>query len=158
MAFSASATPAPDAQRSALPGGWHLIRTKNPSGGPDAISVSHTADIARSDVDLAGILLRCGEKNMEVIVVAVTPFSPRAQPEVTVRVNTQEWRFNAHVIPPGAELLLPSEAIRLAMSSWQSARDITIKVVSQEQSFGGVVPIEGMAAALAALAASCTPG
>ena len=93
VAFSTTATPAADANRSALPGGWHLIRTKNPNGGPDAVSVSHTADVIRSDLDFAGVMLRCGQKDIEVIVVAVTPFSPRAKTEVTVRVDAQEWRF-----------------------------------------------------------------
>lgn len=122
------------------------------------MSVSHTADLDRSDVNFAGVMLRCGEKNMEVIVVAVTPFSPRAKPEVTVGTNAQEWRFNAEVIPPGAELQLPIEAIRLAAGSWQSTRELTIQVVSQEQSFSGVVPTEGIGQALAALRAYCAPG
>src|ERR1700722_6487544 len=113
IAFSTTANSAADANRSALPAGWHLIRTKNPNGGPDAVSVSHTADVIRSDLDFAGVMLRCGEKDIEVIVVAVTPFSPRAKPEVTVRVDAKEWRFSAQVIPPGAEFQLPVEAGRL---------------------------------------------
>ena len=157
VAFSTTAAPAADANRSALPGGWHLIRTKNPNGGPDAVSVSHTADVIRSDLDFAGVMLRCGEKDIEVIVVAVTPFSPRAKPEVTVRVDAQEWRFSAQVIPPGAELQLPVEAVRLASGSWRSARELTVQVVSQEQSFAGVVGIEGIGEALAALRVYCTP-
>ena len=157
VAFSTTAAPAADANRSALPAGWHLIRTKNPNGGPDAISVSHTADIIRSDLDFAGVMLRCGEKDIEVIVVTVTPFSPRAKPEVTVRVNAQEWRFGAQVIPPGAELQLPVEAIRLASGPWRSARELTVQVVSREQSFAGVVRIEGIGDALAALRVYCTP-
>ena len=158
IALATPGTAAPDVQHSALPNGWRLIRTKNPNGGPDAVSVSHTADVGRSDIDLAGIMLRCGEKDMEVIVVAVTPFSPRVQPEVTLRVNAQEWHFQAHVISPGAELQLPAEALRLALGPWQTARELAIKVVAPGQSFSGVVPIEGMAEALAALAASCPPG
>ena len=158
IAFSTTASPTPDANQPVMPGGWHLIRTKNPNGGTDAISVSHTADVGHSDVDFAGVMVRCGEKDMEVIVVAVTPFSPRAKPEVTVSTNAQEWRFNAQVISPGAELQLPIEAIRLAAGSWQSARELTIRVVSQEQSFSGVVPTEGMGQALTALRAYCAPG
>ena len=157
VVFATTATPAAEANRSALPGGWHLIRTKNPNGGPDAVSVSHTANVIRSDLDFAGVMLRCGQKDIEVIVVAVTPFSPRAKTEVTVRVDAQEWRFAAQVIPPGAELQLPVEAARLASGSWRSARELTVQVVSQEQSFTGVVGIEGIGEALAALRAYCTP-
>jgi hypothetical protein len=153
IAFSTTATAA---DANALSGGWHLIRTKNPYGGADAVSVSHTADIGRSDIDLAGVMLRCNEGDMEVIVVAVTPFSPQAKPEVTVRIDAREWRFGAQVIAPGADLQLPSEAIRLALGPWQSARELTISVVSQEQSFTGVVPIEGMGQALSALRIYCS--
>jgi hypothetical protein len=156
VVFSTIVAPAA-ASRSPLPGGWHLIRTKNPTGGPDAVSVSHTADVTRSDIDFAGVMLRCGEKNIEVIVVTVAPFSPRAKPEVTVRGNAQEWHFSAQVISPGAELQLPVEAVTLAFGAWQSASELTVQVVSPERSFAGVVAIEGMSDALAALSTYCTP-
>jgi hypothetical protein len=158
IALSTTASSTSNANQPTLTGGWRLIRTKNPNGGPDAISVSHTADLGLSDVNFAGVMLRCGEEDMEVIVVAVTPFSPRAKPEVTVVTSAQEWRFNAEVISPGAELQLPIEAIRLAAGPWQSARQLTIQVVSQEQSFSGVVATEGIGQALATLRAYCAPG
>jgi hypothetical protein len=158
IVFFSAGVPADEANRSTLPSGWHLIRTKSPNGSRDAVSVSHTADVDGSDVDFAGVMLRCGEKDVEVIVVAVTPFSPRAKPEVIVHVNSQEWHFSAHVISPGAELQLPVEATRLAFGLWQSAHELTVEVVSQEQSFSGVVRIEGMGEALAALGVYCTSG
>jgi hypothetical protein len=40
-------------------GGWHLVRTRNPYGGADAISIMRTADASRSDLDLAGLMIRC---------------------------------------------------------------------------------------------------
>src|ERR1700733_4523674 len=86
---------AAEAQRPPLNSNWHLQRTANPRGGPDAVSISHTADISRSDLDLAGMMLRCGEKGVEVLIVAVTPFSPHARPNVTIGANGNEWRFDA---------------------------------------------------------------
>jgi len=151
-------TTAADTQQSKLSGGWHLVRTGNMKGRPEAVSVSHTVDGSRSDIDLAGIMLRCGEQSVEVIVVVVTPFPPHSQPEVSVRANSQEWRFTAKVISPGAELLLPAEASQLASGPWQAARELAIKVISQERSFAGVIPIAGIGEALAAVAASCMPG
>jgi hypothetical protein len=50
-----------------LPGGWQLVRTKNPQGGADAISVMHVADIRSSDIDFAGINIRCGPGGMEFL-------------------------------------------------------------------------------------------
>jgi len=153
-----AAPAAADTQRPKPPSDWHLLRTANPRGGPDAVSISHTADITRSDLDLAGILLHCGEKGVEVMIVVVTPFSPLARPDVTISTGSKEWRLSAHVVSPGAELLLPAEAMSLATGPWQSARELAVKVTSQEQSFGGIVPIEGIADALATLAANCPAG
>jgi hypothetical protein len=135
--------------------GWRLIRSKNPQGGPDAVSMSHTADITRSDLELAGLMLRCADKGVDVVIVVVTPFPPRARPAVTVSASNKEWRFDTHVVPPGAELLLPAEAMALASGPWQSAHELAVKVSSPEQSFGGVIPIDGLADALATLIPNC---
>jgi hypothetical protein len=149
---------AADTQHPKAASGWHLLRTPNPRGGPDAVSISHTADITRSDLDLAGIMLRCGEKDVEIVIVVVTPFATRARPDVTIGTDGKEWRFGAHVVPPGAELLLPEEATILGAGPWRLARELVVKVTWQEQSFGGVIPIEGIAEALATLSANCSPG
>src|SRR5215813_13287501 len=42
-------------------GTWQLTRTPNPAGGPDSISISKISHAARSDRDVAGLMLRCGE-------------------------------------------------------------------------------------------------
>jgi hypothetical protein len=136
-------------------GNWRLLRTANPKGGPDAVSMSHTADMARSDLDLAGIMLKCGEHGVEVVVVALTPLPPRARPEIMISALGKEWRFVASVVPPGAELLLPADAMHLAAGLWQSAHELSVQVKSEEQSFAGVVPIDGIAAALATLTTNC---
>jgi hypothetical protein len=134
---------------------WHLIRSKNPRGGPDAVSMSRIADLTRSDFDLAGLMLRCGEQNLEVVIVVVTPFPPRARPSVTIGADGKEWRFDASVVPPGAELLLPKEATSLATGPWQLGHELAVKVSSSEQSFGGVIPIEGLGNALTTLSRNC---
>src|ERR1700678_1888794 len=41
---------------------WPLIRTPHPRGGPDAVSIMRTADTARSDPELAGLMIQCAEK------------------------------------------------------------------------------------------------
>jgi hypothetical protein len=139
---------------------WHLVRTANPRGGRDAVSMSHTADMTRSDLDLAGVMLRCGEPagQLEIVIVAVTPFPPRARPDITIATDGKEWRFSARVASPGAELQLPAEAMGLAAGPWQSARELAVKVTSPEQSFGGVIPVMGLGEALATLASSCPAG
>jgi hypothetical protein len=157
---------------SAQGSGWRLLQTANPQGGGPAVSMSHTADMGHSDLDLAGLMLRCHEtgdqgtgtdtasahdKTVEVAIIVVTPFPPRAQPAVTISAADKEWHFAARVVPPGAELVLPVEAAELAAGPWQSMRELAVKVSSQERSFSGVIPIDGLADALATLAANC-PG
>jgi hypothetical protein len=145
---------AADAQN-ATRSNWRLLRSANPKGGADAVSMSRTADTARSDLELAGMMLKCGEHGIEIVIVALTPLPPRARPEATISAMGKEWRFTASIVPPGAELLLPEDATRLAAGPWQSARELSVQVRSQQQSFGGVIPIDGLAGALTTLSANC---
>jgi hypothetical protein len=150
-----------DAQRPNPASSWHFVRAANPRGGPDTLSMSHTADTSRSDLDLAGLMLRCGREDKEpvIVIVVVTPFPPRARPDVVIAARGKEWPFSARVVPPGAELQLPAEAMSLAVGTWQAAGEIAVKVTSHDQQpFGGVIPIEGLAEALATLTANCTAG
>jgi hypothetical protein len=137
---------------------WRFLRTANPRGGPDAISMSHTADAMRSDLDLAGLMLRCGEIGTDVIIVVISPFPPRAHPSVIIVADGKEWRFEARVLSAGAELLLPADAAHLVAGPWQSAHELAIKISSQDQSFGGVIPIDGLGPALVKLSANCPAG
>src|SRR5262249_23883382 len=77
----------PNAAQGAIPaatsgGTWRLVRSPNPRGGPDAVSIMQTADAARSDIDLAGLALRCSDTGFDVLVVFLKPFPPRAHPKV----------------------------------------------------------------------------
>src|ERR1700733_1660109 len=71
---------------------WRLLRTADPRGGNDHASMSAIADMTRSDLDLAGLMLQCdagrhdsavaaqNPTGAEGVIVAVTPFPPRAKP------------------------------------------------------------------------------
>src|SRR5262245_14711786 len=39
-------------------GTWRLVRTPDPRGGSEAVSIMQTADVSRSDIDFAGVMLR----------------------------------------------------------------------------------------------------
>jgi hypothetical protein len=71
------------------------------------------------------------------------------------RRNGREQHFEAQLVPPGAELLLPAFATDLASGPWQSAHQLTVKVSRQEQTIGGVIPIDGLGNARATLAVDC---
>jgi hypothetical protein len=136
-------------------GDWRLLRSANPKGGPDAVSMVHTAETSRSDLDLAGLMLRCDGKSIGLVIVVVTPFPPRARPSVTISSNGKEWRFDATVVPPGAELMLPMEAMDLVKGTWQSAHELAVRVTSAEQTFGGSIRIDGLTGALSTLMTEC---
>lgn len=89
--------------------------------------MTRSADIS-SDPDLAGLMLRCHGVIPEIIIIVVAPFPPHAQPSVTIGANGSEWRFEAGVLSPGVELLLPTAASDLASGAWQSAPQLTVKI------------------------------
>ena len=79
---SGKGAPAEQASGSELAGGWHFVRTHNPNGGTETISIMHAADTSRSDLDLAGIMIRCSDSGAEVVVVTLPALPFRAQPRV----------------------------------------------------------------------------
>ena len=140
-------------------GSWRLVRTRNPSGGPDAVSIMQTADTAKSDLELAGLMLRCREGGFEVLVVLVTPLPPRAHPKVTVTTGGKSTDFTGTIVPPGAAVLLPQEASELASGSWTRASEISVQVEAGQgdgiPAIRGIVPLTGLKAAVPSLLANC---
>jgi hypothetical protein len=136
-----------------------LVRSKDPTGGKEAVSIMQTADIAKSDLDLAGLMLRCGEAGTEALVVLLNPLGPRAHPKVTATAAGQTAEFAASVVPPGAALLLPAEASALASGPWQTAAELVLQIDTGQEDSGktirGAVPLVGLAVALSQLVANC---
>jgi hypothetical protein len=135
--------------------GWRFVRMPNPAGGDDAISIMRTADALRSDPDFAGLTVLCGQKGLEILVIVVQPFPPRSRPSVTLGSPNSEFRFEASVVPPGAALRLPGEALALAKGPWQSLQELPVKVEQGETTIRGIIPLSGLSAALQTLLASC---
>jgi hypothetical protein len=181
MALATSATPAdkkqPSEQCETLPGyptcrdiaakvipaaatseplsGWRLVKSKDPNGGADAVAIMHTADISKSDIGLAGLMLRCSGKDVEVVVITTIPFTPHARPHIKLRAGKTEANFNATVVPPFSALLLPMEATQLADSALQTASELSVQVDDQQTTVRGIVALTGLPAALANLRANC---
>jgi hypothetical protein len=144
-----------DKQQPSDAGTWRLVRTPNPTGGADAISIIQTADISRSDLDLAGLMIRCAETTTEVLIVLVRPFPPRAHPEVTIGAGSKHLDFTASVAAPGLMLLLPPEANALAAGPWQTEPELRIEIADERAPIHGVVPLTGLGAALRQLRLTC---
>jgi hypothetical protein len=124
------------------------------------VSITQTADIVKSDIDLAGLMLRCAQRNFEVIVVLVRPLPSRARPKVTVSAGGSSVSFTASVVPPGAEVVLPADASALASGPWQTAPELSVQVApvdgdDQASPVQGVIPLAGLSNAIPLLLANC---
>jgi hypothetical protein len=135
-------------------GSWRLVRTPNPRGGPDAISVMQTPDPSRSDIDLAGLMLRCSDRGFEVLIVLLHPLFSRARPQVKLTPGGAA-AFAATVVSPGAALALPSEAAALVTGPWQAALEVALEVDESDKIIRGVVSLAGLAPALDLLRSNC---
>jgi len=134
---------------------WRLVRTPDPIGGREAVSITRTADVSKSDLEFAGLMLRCGERSVEVLIVLVRAFPPRVHPKVEVSAGSATAKFTASVVPPEVLLLLPHEATALAEGQWQAATELAVTVEDERGAIHGVVPLTGLGHALALLRSSC---
>jgi hypothetical protein len=134
---------------------WRLIRSRDPRGGPDAVAIMRTADMAQSDLGFAGLMFRCGDKSLEVVIVTTEPYPPRAHATVKIFAGGQTVRFDATVVPPFSALLLPAEAAALADGPWQALTQLAIEIDHDHATVRGTVQLTGLANALATLRASC---
>ncbi len=110
----------------------------------------HTAELAHSDPNFAGLVIRCSDNGPEVLLVFVRPLPPRARPKVTVAGTTYE----GSVVSPSAEVLLAG-ASGAAQTRWPSLSSLSIEVTENEATTKGVVSLEGLDQALGTLNASC---
>jgi hypothetical protein len=126
--------------RTAGTGSWRLVRTPSPRGGPDLVSIMQTADPARSDLDLAGLMVRCGTTSPDVVVVLVKPLPPRAHPKVKLAAGGSIAQFDGAVVSPGASLSLPADVGALVDGPWQSSPELAIEVDDSNDPIRGVIP------------------
>jgi hypothetical protein len=136
-------------------GRWRLVRTPKPAGGPDAVAVMRTASESGSDLDFAGLMFRCQNPTIEMVLVLSRPLPPRAHPEVTISAGTTTSKFTANVVPPGALVSLPAEAAALAEESTRAEPELMISVALEHDVIHGEVSLAGLDTALQALQSSC---
>ena len=136
-------------------GAWRLVRTPNPRGGPEAVSVMRTADPTRSDLDLAGLMIRCNGQQSELAIVLLNPFPLRARPRVTFGKAGNEAQFEATVGAPGTAVVLPGEPKSFLGEAWSAESDLFIRVTGDPTTISGVVTLGGIQSAYALLKANC---
>ena len=143
-------------QPSVETGTWQLNRTTNPAGGPDTISISKIADAARSDHDVAGLMLRCAEgATTEVLVVLIEPLPPRTHPKVTVSDGATTTKLTGSVVTPGPLVLLPEKASALVERAWRSIPELAVAISEDHRSLHGVIPLADISTAMQTLQWNC---
>ncbi len=143
------------ASRTALMGNWRLARSPNPRGGVDAVSIMHAADLAKSDIDFAGLIIRCHEGGQEIVVVLTRPLPLRTRPSVVIGRSRDELSFDATVGAPGTAVVLPRGATAQVVASWQTMPETNIRIEDGPTSIRGVVVLSGLRAAFRTLLESC---
>jgi hypothetical protein len=137
-------------------GDWRRVRTPDPRGGPDAISIMHTADMSRSDADLAGLALRCAEGGIEAQGRDDDHQRPRARPRIRFGSPGKQKVFDAKAVPPFTALLLPREAPLFAAALDASGADsLAIEVDRDDGPIRGAVALAGLTRAIERLTANC---
>lgn len=139
---------------------WPLVVTPPPAGGGhEAVSIMRTADTTRSDPDLAGLMIRCQEKpGLQVLLALVRPLPPRAQRSVVVSPTTAPTIIHAEVSPLGTGIVLPVEPSMFTTGQWRELKELAVLIQDPEGDIRGVVPLDGLAPALAKLSARCPYG
>lgn len=140
---------------SELTAGWHFVRTPNPNAGADAISIMHTADTSKSDLDFAGLMFRCREGGTEAVIVLLKAFPIRAKPHVVLGAAGKETKFEATIAAPGTAVLLPGDAATLVEGPWRAQDSLALQIDDGQSTIRGVVPLTGLQAAFKVLVASC---
>lgn len=138
-------------------GGWRFVRTPNPGGAADSVSIMRTADMSRSDIDLVGLMMRCREGRIETVIVLVNPLPPHVQPKVALGKPGQEIQLKATVGAPGTAILFPGDAASLVEGPWRGLSDLFVRVEDGNNTIRGVVAIDGLQAAVKMLVANCSP-
>jgi hypothetical protein len=113
------------------------------------------ADIDKSDLDFAGLMLRCNQADLDLMIVLITPLPPRSRPRVTLISGANKFAFEGTVLSPGAAILLPSEAGLLVKTTWASASQVAVEVQNGETEIRGQVPLGGLTGAVSRLRTNC---
>ncbi|EJN09139.1 hypothetical protein PMI42_06896 [Bradyrhizobium sp. YR681] len=143
-------------QSTTLADGWRLVKSRNPSGGGEIVSVMHAVDTAKSDVGLAGMSLRCGAIGPEVILILLDPVQTTGRLPVTLKTGSIKTQFEASVLQDGRAILLPLAATAVSNAAKRGTTEISITVDTQPQTINGIVPLTGLLSALNSLSVHCS--
>ena len=142
-------------QSTALEGGWRLVKSRNPDGNGEIVSIMHAVDTAKSDIGLAGLSLRCGPVGPEVVLILLDPIPSGERPKVTLQAGQTRTQAEAPVQQGGQTLLLSQAASSLANAARQGATEVSVTIEARPNPITGIVPLTGMVKALGSLSVYC---
>jgi len=143
-------------QSTTLAEGWRLVKSRNPGGGDEIVSVMHAVNTAKSDVGLAGMSLRCGAIGPEVILILLDPVQSTGRLAVTLKIDSMKTQLEASVLQDGRAILLPLAATVVWNAAKRGATEVAITIDTQPQTINGVVPLTGLLNALNSLSVHCS--
>src|SRR5262245_39076503 len=65
-------------------GSWRFVRLPSTPDTTSAVAIMHAPELSSSDLNFAGLMLRCSKNNLQVMIALVEPFPPRSQTQVTI--------------------------------------------------------------------------
>jgi hypothetical protein len=135
-------------------GKWRLVRIPDPRAerkGKDVVSLMAPAELSGSDIDFAGLSIRCAGRDFKILIFLISPLQPQARP--TIAVNGKQ--FQGSVVAPGTAILLPKEASDLTRQQWRTFPNLSIEVEEAGTKTRGLVSLEGFDTALQRLMETC---
>jgi hypothetical protein len=142
-------------QSTALDGGWRLVKSRNPDGNGEIVSLMRAVDTAKSDIALAGLSLRCGPVRPEVVLILLDPIPSTERPVVTLQAGPTRTRAEASAQQGGQTLVLSQAALPLANAARQGASEVAVTIETRPNPITGVVPLSGLVNALSSLSVYC---
>jgi hypothetical protein len=130
------------------------MRSPNPKGGDDAVSIGHAADTSRSDLELVGLMVRCSEKDPQALIVVLSALQASTRPDVHLGILGDEADFQATVVAPGTLVLLPDQATKM-LSQGGQGEDLVVRVDNSGSTIAGAIKLAGFAAAFEKLQSAC---
>ncbi|WFU39464.1 hypothetical protein QA640_34660 [Bradyrhizobium sp. CB82] len=154
---SETACPGPPLVQVASPSGWKFTRTQGTKDGESFAAIMKTADTVQSDLDFAGLIVRCAPKGkIDVLIALIRPFPPRSRPQVTIAAGGSSLTFEASMAGAGTAVLLPDEVSAFAAGKWQTTPSLAVSVKENDSEIKGVITLGGLREAYASLLASCS--
>jgi hypothetical protein len=133
---------------------WHLGAEGQEKAGAGH-TIFRTAELAKSDPRLAGLILRCSKDSIEPVIVVVEPFPPGAQPKIILRVAGHESYFTGSILPAGVGIRLPIDGTKMVEGHWLSAKDVEVTITEGDVVIRGAVGLSGLPEEIAALRVEC---